>query len=190
MKTITRRLGATVASAALVLGLAACGGDDSETTATSTGSTEQTGAGDTGSTEVSTDPLTLGDGYVGAKGTDKSMTAAFGELTNNTDKDIHLTRVTGSLPAVYQYHEVVDGVMRETADGLVVPANGSVSLHPGGNHIMIMENNDDIAAGDTVTFTLTDEDGKEYELADVPVRVQQSGHEDYGTDGMADMDGM
>lgn len=51
-------------------------------------------------------------------------------------------------------------------------------------------NTDDIAAGDTVTFTLTDEDGKDYELTDVPVRVQQSGYEDYGTDGMKDREGM
>jgi copper(I)-binding protein len=189
MKTMTLRFGAVVISTALVLGAAACGGDDSESQP-ATSSTGRSDAGDTGSADITADALTLGDGYVGAKGPDKSMTAAFGELTNNTDKDIHLTRVVGSLPAVYQYHEVVDGVMRETADGLVVPANGSVSLHPGGNHIMIMENNDDIAAGDTVTFTLTDEDGKDYELTDVPVRVQQSGHEDYGTDGMENMEGM
>ncbi|WP_313007767.1 hypothetical protein [Corynebacterium variabile] len=41
-----------------------------------------------------------------------------------------------------------------------------------------------------MTFTLTDEDGKDYELTNVPVWVQQSGHEDYGTDGMEDREGM
>ncbi|MDN6259269.1 MAG: copper chaperone PCu(A)C [Corynebacterium sp.] len=137
--------------------------------------------------------MSLGEGYVGAKDAETSMTAVFGELTNSTDEDIHLTRVTGDLDGVYQYHETVDGIMRETDDGLVVPANGSVAMEPGGTHIMIMENHDEIAAGDALTLTLTDEDGNDYELADIPVRVQQSAHEDYGTegmDGMNDMGGM
>lgn len=175
-----RRLTAASLASVLALSLTACGsgsndGNDSDA-ATTTGQ-------DTGQ---SSDAIAFSDGYVGAKDTETSMTAVFGELTNSTDEDIHLTRVTGDLDGVYQFHETVDGIMKETDDGLVVPANGSVAMEPGSTHIMIMENNDEIAAGDALTLTLTGEDGTTYEISDIPVRVQQSAHEDYGTGDSTD----
>ncbi|MEJ6550536.1 copper chaperone PCu(A)C [Corynebacterium sp. USCH3] len=183
-----RALSAAALAAVVAVGVTACGDDGSAGDAASS-TAASTAADDTtdGAAEAAEGAVTLEDGYVGAKDADTSMTAVFGELTNHTDEDIHLTRVAGDLPAVYQYHEVVDGVMRETDDGLVIPANGSVQMEPGGHHIMIMENNDDIAAGDVLTLTLTADDGTTYELKDVPVRVQQSGHEDYAP---GEMDGM
>ncbi|WP_420098697.1 copper chaperone PCu(A)C [Corynebacterium sp.] len=183
--TTQRRLTAATLASVLALGLTACGNDsDSDDTGNGTGApaTAQTG-------EQSSDALTFSDGYVGAKDTDTSMTAVFGELTNSTDADIHLTRVTGDLDGVYQFHETVDGIMSETDDGLVIPADGSVMMEPGSTHIMIMENNDEIAAGDTLTLTLTGEDGTTYEISDIPVRVQQSAHEDYGTSDDTDDSG-
>jgi copper(I)-binding protein len=180
--TTTRRLTAAALASVLALGLTACGSDsDSDDTGQTT-----TSAAEQDSTRESTrsgDALTFSDGYVGAKDTETSMTAVFGELTNSTDEDIHLTRATGDLEGVYQFHETVDGIMKETDDGLVVPANSSVDMEPGSTHIMIMENHDEIAAGDALTLTLTAEDGTTYEIKDIPVRVQQSAHEDYGTEG-------
>ncbi|MDN6325695.1 copper chaperone PCu(A)C [Corynebacterium sp. AOP36-E1-14] len=183
--TTTRRLAAASLAGVLALGLTACGNDD-DSGDSSAGSSSSAASATTDqsaeqSAEQSTDALTLTDGYVGAKDTETSMTAVFGELTNTTDEDIHLTRVTGDLEGVYQFHETVDGIMQETEDGVTVPANGSITMEPGSNHIMIMENNDEIAAGDALTLTLTAEDGTTYEVADIPVRVQQSAHEDYGT---------
>lgn len=177
--TMKRRLAAASLASVLALSLTACGSgsnDGDSDAATTTGQ-------DNGQTS---EAITFSDGYVGAKDTETSMTAVFGELTNSTDEDIHLTRVTGDLDGVYQFHETVDGIMKETDDGLVVPANGSVAMEPGGTHIMIMENNDEIAAGDALTLTLTGEDGTTYEISDIPVRVQQSAHEDYGTGDSAD----
>ncbi|MDN5684605.1 copper chaperone PCu(A)C [Corynebacterium glyciniphilum] len=194
MNTLFRRTSATAVAAAFTVGLVACSSDnDSDDTGadtTTSASPEPEGSTSSDDAENPTGALSLGEGYVGAKDAETSMTAVFGELTNSTDEDIHLTRVTGDLDGVYQYHETVDGIMRETDDGLVIPANGSVAMEPGGTHIMIMENNDEIAAGDALTLTLTDEDGNDYELADIPVRVQQSAHEDYGTEGMDGMNDM
>ena len=184
----------------LALGLAACSDGDSEdaaqstassaSTDSSTGSGEGTGAAGASGEEAEQGAVTLEDGYVGAKDSDTAMTAVFGSLTNHTDTDIHLTKVAGSMPGIYQYHEVVDGVMREMEDGMTIPANETVEMAPGGHHIMVMDNHEDIAAGDVLTLTLTAEDGSTYELTDIPVRVQQSGHEDYDGTDMGDMDGM
>ncbi|WP_394288088.1 copper chaperone PCu(A)C [Corynebacterium variabile] len=178
----------------LALGLAACSDGDSEDAAQSTASSastdSSTGSAEGTGEEAEQGAVTLENGYVGAKDSDTAMTAVFGSLTNRTDTDIHLTKVAGSMPGIYQYHEVVDGVMREMEDGMTIPANGTVEMAPGGHHIMVMDNHEDIAAGDVLTLTLTAEDGSTYELADIPVRVQQSGHEDYDGTDMGDMDGM
>lgn len=179
-RTMIRRVSVAAVAVVVSLGLAACGDDDADKASqTSTESAATASA----SAQAEQGALILKDGYVGAKDATKPMTAVFGDLENTTDKDIHLTSVKGTFPGVYQYHEVVDGVMRETDDGIVIPAHGSVHMAPGGHHIMIMENNDVIAAGDDLTLTLTDADGKSYEVAGIPVRVQQSGHEDYAGDG-------
>ncbi|MGV0868893.1 copper chaperone PCu(A)C [Corynebacterium kalidii] len=187
--TTTRRLTAAALASVLALGLAACGSGNDSTDTTDTADTGQTTSAAGQDSNQSSDALTFSDGYVGAKDTETSMTAVFGELTNSTDEDIHLTRATGDLEGVYQFHETVDGIMKETDDGLVVPANGSVDMEPGSTHIMIMENHDEIAAGDALTLTLTAEDGTTYEIKDIPVRVQQSAHEDYGTEGTGDEHG-
>ena len=44
---------------------------------------------------------------------------------------------------------------------------------------MIMNVPQELAAGDTVSMTLTDDGGNDYVIADIPVRVQQSSHEHY-----------
>ncbi|HIW91844.1 MAG TPA: copper chaperone PCu(A)C [Candidatus Corynebacterium avicola] len=176
---MSRRIPAALVAATLCLGVASCG-DDSDA-----GSAEDTATSDAGA-EVSDGDLVLEEGYVGAKDADTEMTAVFGELTNTTDEDIHLTRAEGDLEGVYEFHETVDGMMRQTEDGMVIPANGSTMLEPGGDHIMIMENSDEIAAGDVLNLTLTAEDGSTFELEDIPVRVQQSAHEDYAGDDAED----
>jgi copper(I)-binding protein len=187
--TTTRRLTAAALASVLALGLAACGSGNDSTDTTDTADTGQTTSAAGQDSNQSSDALTFSDGYVGAKDPETEMTAVFGELTNTTDEDIHLTRVEGDLDGVYEFHETTDGQMRQTDDGLVIPAEDSATLEPGGHHIMIMENTDEIAAGDVLSLTLTAEDGATYELTDIPVRVQQSAHEDYGTEGTGDEHG-
>ena len=160
------------------LGLAACSPSE-EKPSEQTASESQT-APESQAAENAAEGLTFEEAYVGAKGTDKDMTAVFGKLVNNTDKEIHIVSASGSLEAKYELHEVVDGVMQENPDGLSIPAGGELELKPGGDHIMIMDYSEEIAAGDDITVTLKAEDGTEYELKDIPARVQQSSHEHYG----------
>lgn len=154
------------------LGLAACSPSEEKPS-------EQTAA-ESQTAENAAEGLTFEEAYVGAKGTDKDMTAVFGTLINTTDKEIHIVSASGSLDAKYELHEVVDGVMQENPDGLSIPAGGELELKPGGDHIMIMDYSEEIAAGDDITVALKAEDGTEYELKDIPARVQQSSHEHYG----------
>lgn len=44
--------------------------------------------------------------------------------------------------------------MRPLTDGLEIPPNGSVNLEPGGYHIMLMELNQPLMPGTTITLTL------------------------------------
>lgn len=132
---------------------------------------------------VNVQGLTISQAYVAAKGTDKAMTPVFLTVTNTTDAPITIVAVEGNLPATYEIHEVVNGVMQKKEDGLTLAPQEETVLQPGGDHIMIMGYSEEIAAGDTVSLTLRDNEGTEYPLPEVPVRVQQATHEHYGSGG-------
>ena len=91
------------------------------------------------------------------------MTAAFGVLTNHTDKALTIISATNDVTDRTELHEMamVDGamVMRPIAGGIPIPANGTTALAPGGLHVMIMEAKAPIAPGDDVTVILTMNDG-------------------------------
>lgn len=155
---------------------------DSTTTATSTAAT-------TASDEKSADALAFEQAFVKAKPEGKDMTGIFGRLVNSSDKDIHIVKVSGSVDAkMWQLHEMQGTTMVEMEDGFVIPAGGTYELKPGGSHAMIMGYSPEIAAGDTLDATFEDEDGTSYEFTDIPVRDIQSGIENYGPDGEAQVD--
>ena len=60
--------------------------------------------------------------------------------------------------------------MRPLADGLDIPANESVTLEPGGFHLMLMDLQESLVAGETVSLTLTFESGKEITV-DAEIRL-------------------
>jgi copper(I)-binding protein len=106
-------------------------------------------------------PITVSDGW--AKAADRGMSAAFGVITNPTDKPIRVIAATSSYSTVVQLHEVVrkDGamVMQQRLGGFVIPARGTVELKPGGNHLMFMKVTKPITAGTMVPITLITSDG-------------------------------
>lgn len=108
------------------------------------------------------------------------MTACFGTLKNTSGKDVRVESFSSPTlkDATTELHEVVDGVMREKEGGFTVPGNGTYSLTPGGDHLMIMDYPGAIAAGDKLTFEITFEDGSMLTV-DMPVREQPSGEENY-----------
>ncbi|MDK8665107.1 copper chaperone PCu(A)C [Corynebacterium propinquum] len=179
MKNKALSLSALVLATGLTL--AACSSDDADTDAAATTTESSASDSTTASKESAATEVTLEDGVVKAKAADEPLTAIFGELTNASDKDIVIESFTTSLgEARYEIHEVVNGAMREREEELRIPAGESHELKPGGDHLMIMEYDGEIAAGDEITVTLKLADGSEIELAPVPVRTIGAGDEEYG----------
>jgi hypothetical protein len=85
--------------------------------------------------------------------------AAYMTLENKTNAADHLTGVSSNVAAQVQIHEmaVVDGVMqmRQVAEGLPIPAGGSVILKPGSYHVMLIGLKRPLVAGETFPLTLT-----------------------------------
>ena len=105
------------------------------------------------------------------------MTGIFAKLTNNTDQDITLTGGTAEISDMVQTHEVVDGMMRETEGGIVVPAGETITLEPGGLHVMLMNLKKPILAGDKINFTFkTDRGEQSFELT---AKESAGGDEEY-----------
>lgn len=101
--------------------------------------------------------LTIADAWV--KAAPDGMTAAFGRITNSADHDVTITAAASKAATAVELHEVVDDVMRPVDGGLAVPAGGTLTLDPGGYHLMLMGLTSPIAPGDEVTVTLTLSDG-------------------------------
>ncbi|GAB2469048.1 hypothetical protein GCM10027063_06810 [Promicromonospora xylanilytica] len=125
--------------------------------------------------------VALSDGWV--KAADSGMSAAFGELTNSGSDDVTVVSATTEASSMIELHETVanesgEMIMREIEGGFVIPAGETLSLEPGGSHIMLMDLGDPLEAGEEVTFTLTFEDDSTYEFT-APVKDYSGANENY-----------
>jgi copper(I)-binding protein len=80
-------------------------------------------------------------------------------VTNHGGSDDRLVSAMSPVAGMTQIHEMkMEGdvmKMAELPDGLVIPASGSVTLAPGGFHIMFMELKQALVEGQTIPLTLT-----------------------------------
>lgn len=85
--------------------------------------------------------------------------AGYLTITNTGTTDDTLVSLTSPVAGVTQIHEMkMEGdVMKMTAlgDGLVIPAGQSVTLAPGGFHLMFMDLKEPLVEGGKVPLTLT-----------------------------------
>lgn len=153
----------------------------------------------TGCSPTSTDTPSLTDAPAGAsvsmengwvKAAESGMSAAFGELENTGSSDVTVVSATTEASTSLELHETVENetgemIMREKTGGFVIAAGDSLSLEPGGNHIMLMGLTEPLRAGDEVTFTLTFSDDSTYEYT-VPAKDYAGANENY--EGGDDMD--
>lgn len=81
------------------------------------------------------------------------MTGIFGKFTNHTDKVVTIIGGKTDMSMMVQTHEVKDGMMTEKKGGIEIKPGETVTLEPGGLHIMIMDIAKPIVAGDKFDFT-------------------------------------
>lgn len=125
------RPGALAATAALVAGLAACSGAQGI--------------------------LSADSGWVRAMPPGADATAAYFTLRNGTASVVRIERITAPGFAAARLHEtaIVDGIMRmRDAAPIELAPGASVSLEPGGLHLMLTGADQTVDAGDRVELTL------------------------------------
>src|SRR5690606_5752934 len=80
-------------------------------------------------------------------------------ITNTGSEADRLTAVASPVAARGELHvmEIKDGVMRMAplADGIPIPAGGTVTLGPGGLHLMFITLKEDLKEGGRMPVTLT-----------------------------------
>ncbi len=99
--------------------------------------------------------ITAGDAVIGA--TNASAAAAYVQLENSGSGDDRLVRVTSPVVGDVSLHSTVtkDGLSTMTSiDGLDIPAGSSVSLSPGGSHLMLDAATAPLRVGDKVPLHL------------------------------------
>jgi copper(I)-binding protein len=110
------------------------------------------------------------------------MTGAFATIENHTDHDVTLVDGSAEIANMVEVHEVImmDGEMKMQAKegGILIKAGESVTLEPGGLHVMLMGLKEAILEGDEVTLTL-DFDGYDDQTFTWPAKASLSGDEKY-----------
>ena len=116
--------------------------------------------------------------------------AAYMTLDNKTNAADRLTAASSDVAAKVQIHEMatVNGVMqmREIADGLPIPAGGSVALKPGSYHVMLIGLKKPLTTGETFPLTLVFEKAGKISVL-VPVRAVGAMEGRPGSMGKMDM---
>ena len=125
--------------------------------------------------------LALHEGW--AKAAENGMSAAFGEITNSSDKELNIVSATSSAATAIELHEVVedaDGkmVMQEKKGGFVIPASGKITLQPGADHLMFIGLTNPLIAGEEVTIELVTADDEKFSFI-FPVKDYTGANEEY-----------
>ena len=98
--------------------------------------------------------------------------AAYVRLENHEAKPVTLIAARSPVAGVIEMHEMTtrDGMMSmRKIDSLTIPAHGSVTLAPGGAHLMLIDLTLDLPAGSSFPLGLQFDDGTTLSL-DLPVK--------------------
>ena len=123
-----------------------------------------------------TQALSFTDAFAYATLPNAPVAGGFVHITNTGNTDDRLIAAAAPIAGEMQIHEMAmrGGVMkmRELPDGLLIPAGETVVLKPGGYHLMFMQLNAPLVAGEMVTVTLTFEHAGTVEL---PMMIYKRG---------------
>ncbi|WP_375688560.1 DUF1775 domain-containing protein [Pseudooceanicola sp. LIPI14-2-Ac024] len=131
--------------------------------------------------------LTIAEAFSRATLPNAPVGGGFMAITNNGAEDDRLIAASSPAAGRVEIHEMaMEGdvmKMRELADGLPIPAGETVTLKPGGFHLMMMQLGQPLVEGETVPVTLTFEKAGEIEVPlaiGAPNAKGHDGHMDHG----------
>jgi copper(I)-binding protein len=130
------------------------------------------------------DAVQVTDPYVRAVPPGQPNSAAFMQLTNQSDTDHTLVAAESPVAQTVELHTHVmeEGMMKmRRIEKIDLPAGQQVGLQPGGLHIMLIGLKQDLQPDAQVALTLVFEDGSKSEIQ-APVRMLQM--QMSGTGGM------
>ena len=114
--------------------------------------------------------------------------AAYMTITNTGETDDTLVAAAADVSKAVELHtmSMEDGVMRmrQLEDGVPLPASETVTLQPGGLHVMLIGLNDRLEKGESFAMTLTFEKAGQLEVEAIVEDPQGSRGHDHGTHEM------
>lgn len=116
--------------------------------------------------------VSVNDAYARTVPPGQPNSAAFMQITNNGDTAITVTGASTSAADVAELHTHTqdNGIMRmRRLDGIELPAGQTVSLQPGGLHVMLIGLEKNLSEGESVDLTLEFSDGST-EVLEMPVQ--------------------
>lgn len=122
--------------------------------------------------------VSIGDPYARAVPPGQPNSAVFMSLENQSDQGQALVGAESTVSEVVELHTHVeeDGMMRmRRIEKIEVPAGETVTLQPGGLHVMLIGLKQPLDAGDVVDLTLVFEDGSRSSVQ-APVRRIEMQH--------------
>lgn len=128
--------------------------------------------------EVISGDLTLTGAFARATLPNAPVAGGFLDITNAGTVDDRLISASAPISNVTQIHEMaMEGdvmKMRELPEGLVIPAGETVTLRPGGYHVMFMDLTGPFLEGEKITLRLTFEIAGEVDVM-MPVGPTNAG---------------
>lgn len=103
-------------------------------------------------------PIEITHGYVRETIPGTTISAAYMEIKNTTNKPIQLLSVSSNVSQRIELHEhsMSDGMMKmRQVDSILVPANDRVVLQPSGFHVMIFDLHTPLKQGQELAFLFT-----------------------------------
>lgn len=121
--------------------------------------------------------LTVENAWVRPNVPPVKIAAAYLIIRNPTDHPVSLVAASTPVASITEMHAMShDGnIMRmHKLDRLPIPANGTTSMQPGGNHLMLIDLHNDLQPGATVDISLTFDNGQT-QIIHAPVKNNPSG---------------
>ncbi|WP_025565348.1 copper chaperone PCu(A)C [Psychromonas sp. SP041] len=123
--------------------------------------------------------LDISEQHIRATPPHAKNSAAFFTITNNTNKNVNLVAVQSDIAEQIQIHTNIneDGLMKmRQVDTIMIKANSSTSLQPGGYHVMFLGLKNDLIEGQSIKLTLYFDNGEQIKV-NTPVQRINASHE-------------